>query len=109
MFRIIMALTLCVVLMMVPAVTPAAGSGLTEPFGNEAGTRAGSIHADCVDHNQPRLCTRVVEALTAELDRFNEAFADPDADQLAAFYHEGRHPLRRQYGTDHIWPPISRV
>lgn len=46
------------------------------------------IHPDCLDHQEPRLCTRVVEELVEELDRFNEAFNPPDADQLAAFYHE---------------------
>ena len=47
-----------------------------------------TIHPDCLDHHEPRLCTRVVEELTEELGVFNEAFNPPDADQLAAFYHE---------------------
>jgi len=46
------------------------------------------IHPDCLDHQQPQLCSRVVEELTAELGTFNEVFSHPDADQLAAFYHE---------------------
>jgi ketosteroid isomerase-like protein len=49
---------------------------------------AGPIHPDCLDHQQPRLCTRVVEELTEELGSFNAAFSHPDADRLAAFYHE---------------------
>ena len=54
------------------------------------GTRSqpGPIHVDCLDHDQPQLCTRVVEELTAELGRFNEAFNPPDLDRLATFYHE---------------------
>jgi uncharacterized protein (TIGR02246 family) len=50
--------------------------------------RPDPIHPDCLDHHEPRLCARVVEELVAELDGFNEAFNPPDADQLAAFYHE---------------------
>jgi len=49
---------------------------------------ARSIHTDCVDHDQPQLCTRVVEELTAELGRFNDAFGSQSADELAAFFHE---------------------
>jgi uncharacterized protein (TIGR02246 family) len=51
-------------------------------------SHAGSIHADCVDHDQPQLCTRVVEELTAELGHFNDAFGSQNADELAAFFHE---------------------
>ena len=51
-------------------------------------TAAAGTNADCVTHHEPRLCTRVIEELTAELDRFNDAFASPDADELAAFFHE---------------------
>lgn len=47
-----------------------------------------SIHVDCLDHDQPQLCARVVEELIAELSRFNEAFNPPDLDRLAAFYHQ---------------------
>jgi ketosteroid isomerase-like protein len=60
--------------------------GVESLDGDRAG--AGPVHPDCLDHHQPRLCTRVVEELAEELGKFNEAFNPPDADQLAAFYHE---------------------
>src|SRR6185295_11639340 len=53
-----------------------------------ASSGAGAIHPDCVDNHQPQVCTRVVEDLLAELGAFNAAFNPPDADRLAAFYHE---------------------
>ena len=49
---------------------------------------AGAIHSDCLDDSTPRLCGCVDEELTAELERFNEAFATLGPDQLAAFYHQ---------------------
>ena len=63
-------------------------NGGVELLADDEEVRAGFLRPDCFDHPQPRLCTRVVEELTEELERFNEAFNPPDADQLAAFYHE---------------------
>ena len=81
-------LSIVVILLMVRSAIPlTAGSEMPEPFGGD-GRDHGSIHPDCLDHHEPRLCTRVVEELTAELGRFNEAFSAPDATRLAAFYHE---------------------
>ena len=62
--------------------------GPPAPLAGTGSSGSGPIHPDCLDHQHPRLCTRVVEELTEELGRFNEAFNPPDADQLAAFYHE---------------------
>lgn len=69
------------------AIYPATGNGVTSSYDGEAKSGR-SIHPDCLDHPQPRLCTRVIEELTEELGRFNEAFNPPDLDQLATFYHE---------------------
>lgn len=88
MFKRILISTFGMVLMIVLAMAHAASSGLIEPFDAEAKNRPGSIHADCANHDQPRLCDRVVEELIAELGRFNEAFNPPDLDRLAAFFHE---------------------
>ena len=60
---------------------------LTESTG-AVQTNADDIHPDCANHHEARLCNRVVEELKTELDRFNDAFASPDADELAGFYHE---------------------
>jgi hypothetical protein len=65
-----------------------ADSGRLAPLDGEGKAGADPIHADCLDHHQPRLCTRVIQELTEELGRFNEAFNPPDVDELAAFYHE---------------------
>jgi ketosteroid isomerase-like protein len=59
-------------------------AGSTSPLG----ASGDAIHPDCLDHHEPRLCTRLVEELTAELGRLNEAFGTRDAGQLAAFYRE---------------------
>src|SRR5262249_33854231 len=53
-----------------------------------AQTSGGDIHPDCANHHAPRLCNRVVEELTSELDRLNDAFGSTNADELAAFYHD---------------------
>src|SRR5215510_8923484 len=55
---------------------------------NSEGRPHGDIHVDCFDHDQPQLCTRVVEELIADLGHFNEAFNPPDLDRLAKFFHE---------------------
>jgi hypothetical protein len=80
--------TVGLILTMILATPGTASSELTEPLAGETEAGAGPIHPDCLDHRQPRICTRVVEELIEELGRFNEAFNPPDADQLAAFYHE---------------------
>jgi len=51
-------------------------------------TNAANINPDCVNHQTPRLCNRVVQELTSELDRLNDAFGSGNADELAAFYHQ---------------------
>src|SRR5262245_15864011 len=87
MFKKILITTFAIALMIVLTVPPAINGEVSKPFvGGKS--RAGSIHADCLDHDQPQLCTQVVEELTAELGRFNEAFNPPDLDRLASFYHE---------------------
>lgn len=80
--------TACVILMSTLAMPVTASHGLTGPLDGEGNVQASPIHPDCANHHQPELCTRVIEELTEELGRFNEAFSPPDADQLAAFFHE---------------------
>ena len=83
MFERILIATFGMALTIVLAATSKVNSEV-QPIG---GARR-SIHADCIDHAQPKLCTRVVEELITELDRFNEAFNPPDLDRLATFYHQ---------------------
>ena len=93
-FRKVLLSTIGVILMIALAISFMTERGLAEvrpqadTFDKQASAHGGSLHPDCLDHHQPRLCTRVVEELTEELGRFNEAFASPDPNQLAAFYHE---------------------
>jgi ketosteroid isomerase-like protein len=82
-FTRVLFATVGVMLMITLALPPTASTEAAEPL-----TAASRIHPDCQDHHEPRLCTRMVEELTAELGRFNEVFSHPDADQLADFYHE---------------------
>jgi ketosteroid isomerase-like protein len=89
------------------AIPGTASSELKEPLDGETEAGAGPIHSDCLDHRQPRMCTRIVEELTEELGRFNEAFSPPDIDRLAAFYHEdailyGGNPPRFFRGREEI-------
>lgn len=62
-------------------------SGAAEPSESDA-KHGGPLHPDCLDHQQPRFCTRIVAELLERLEQFNEAFAAPQAEQLATFYHE---------------------
>ena len=84
----IVSLLAVVILLVITAVPLTVSSEAAEPLASSCKTNASTIHPDCLDHREPRLCTRVVEELTEELGRFNEAFSLPDANQLAAFYHE---------------------
>ena len=75
MFKTILITTLGVALLIILAVPPSIKS-------------QGSIHVDCLDHDQPQLCTRVVEELIENMGHFNEAFNPPNLDRLALFFHE---------------------
>lgn|GEM_PF-6683760 len=80
------------VLLLTSVISPAAGRNAARAsYRNRAAGAAArvakGVHPDCQDNHEPRLCTRVVAELRAELDRFNEAFSAPDAARLAAFYH----------------------
>jgi ketosteroid isomerase-like protein len=87
-FRRVLLAMFGVILMIGLALPLTASSGVAGSLDNDGKASSNPIHPDCLDHHQPRLCTRVVEELTAELGRFNEVFSHPDADQLATFYHE---------------------
>ena len=82
MFKTIVIATFGMALMIVLAKPPIVNVEASKPF------PGGDIHPDCADHHKPQLCSRVVHELTAELDRFNDAFASGSADELAAFFHE---------------------
>jgi hypothetical protein len=87
MFRRILLSTVGLVLMIALAIQPTATArSQADPL--DGAGKAEIIHPDCLDDHQPRQCTRLVNELTAELERFNEVFADPDPDKLATFYHE---------------------
>jgi len=95
--------TVIVILLLTLAMPGTANGEITEP-------------RDCLDHQQPRLCSRVVEELMEELDRLNEAFNPPDADRLAAFYHEdailfvgstGRFFRGREEIRDEFFAPLA--
>lgn len=86
-FRKILLSMIGLALVTVLATSPTTG-GVIAPFDDEDKAPANRIHPDYLDHHEPRLCTRVVDELMAELGRFNEAFSAPDPDQLAIFFHE---------------------
>ena len=106
MFKRILVATFWMALISAIAVTSAVHSE-AEP----SGLRRPDVHIDCLDHNQPRLCTRVVDELLADLGRFNDAFNPPNLDRLAKFFHEdplvfsngrlfdGRHEIRTELLT----------
>ncbi len=54
-----------IALMIILAVLPTITGKASEPFVG-AKSRSATIHADCLDHGQPQLCTRVIEELIAD-------------------------------------------
>jgi len=95
MFKRILIATFGMALITVPAVTSQPDSR-AELSGD---VRRSEVHVDCLKHDQPQLCTRVVEELITELGHFNDAFNPPNLDGLTTFYHG-----RSFFETNrHVW------
>lgn len=111
MFKRILIATFGMALISALAVTSKANSA-AQPSVDISRPEA-SIHVDCLDHDQPRLCSRVVEELIADLGHFNEAFSPPNLDRLAKFFHEdavvfsnGRFFVGRDEITNDFFAPL---